>query len=80
MQRLASQIVDLLTRVRFPYEPLDKKMPDTVIGNSSEFGSDNLSSNLGLVTKMLALAYLVKYHTVNMENRVRAPESTTMMI
>ena len=25
---------------------------------------------------MLALAYLVKYHTVNVENRVRDPEST----
>ena len=25
---------------------------------------------------MLALAYLVKYHTVNVENRVRGPEST----
>ena len=57
-----------------------QKMPDDVIGNSSEFGSDNLSSNLGPVTKMLALAYLVKYHTVNMENRVRAPGSTRKMI
>lgn len=25
---------------------------------------------------MLAFAYLVKHHTVNVENRVRAPEST----
>ncbi len=25
---------------------------------------------------MLALAYLVKYHTVNVANRVRVPEST----
>ena len=52
-------------------------VPGSVTVNISHFDCDVLSSNLSLVTnKMLALAYLVKHHTVNVENRVRAPEST----
>ena len=44
------------------------KSLDGVIGNTPEFESGILSSNLSPVSKMLALAYLVKYHTVNVEN------------
>ena len=52
------------------------KSLDGVIGNTPEFESGILSSSLSPVSKMLALAYSVKYHTVNVENRVRVPEST----
>ena len=54
-------------------------MPDSVMVNISHFDCDVLSSNLSPVTKMLALAYLVKYHTVNVENTPIAigAESTT---
>ena len=55
-------------------------MPDSVMVNISHFDCDVLSSPDSYRDesgdKMLALAYLVKYHTVNVENRVRAPEST----
>ena len=51
-------------------------LPDSVMVNISHFDCDVLSSSLSPVTRMLALAYQVKYHTVNVENRVRVPEST----
>ena len=38
------------------------------MANISHFDCDVLSSSLSLATRMLALAYLVKYHTVNVEN------------
>ena len=57
--------------------------PDGVLGNTAEAESANPGSNPGLVSMMndkneimLALAYLVKCHTVNVENRVRVPVST----
>ena len=43
-------------------------MPGSVMANISHFDCDVLSSSLSLATRMLALAYLVKYHTVNVEN------------
>ena len=43
-------------------------MPGSVMANISHFDCDVLSSSLSLVTRMLALAYLVKRHSVNVEN------------
>lgn len=45
-------------------------------GSTSGSGPDDIGSSPILITEMLALAYLVKHHTVNVENRVRSPEST----